>query len=307
MLKTKRVAVRKRSKLRSLPKPLITYEDMYGHEMCERERNVVLPLVREGYEESLMASKPSIEDALEEASENCFYGPVPVDSVSNASAREVLYDWNLPSLMIIFHSGDLDSARHYLVESLHNPFAPHAVATLVIHEDMVKDFMERVVARMHALDPKIAQHPLFVRSLARLRNINARIFTADPNRVPVELSPIVVLDATHNYMNDGPTGVITLHTYRTPEEASQLYLMEPVKYNSVSVWDEDTASSYEVATLIDCDNLFVNCANVNLDAMQEAFEEGRDEMRLVNGYHLETLTILGKRRKLAFPVGAIII
>jgi len=48
-----------------------------------------------------------------------------------------------PQLMIIFEDGDINSALHFLIESAHNPFAPNAVA-MVLVEDTLKFEVSKV-------------------------------------------------------------------------------------------------------------------------------------------------------------------
>lgn len=39
-----------------------------------------------------------------------------------------------PQLMIIFEEGDINSALHFIIESVHNPFASNAVAMVLVEE-----------------------------------------------------------------------------------------------------------------------------------------------------------------------------
>ncbi|XP_030380987.1 uncharacterized protein LOC115628871 [Scaptodrosophila lebanonensis] len=219
-------------------------------------------------------------------------------------SKQVEYQWNSPSLMIVFDNGDMNSAMHHLLESLHNPFGPHSVATIAIQESIVDQFMERVVPRIKKLDDEVAQHSVYVSTLAKLQNLKAITYVGDPKSVPAELSPTIVKDFTHKYLGDGPTGVITLHTFRTAKEATQLHLSEPVQFSSVSIWNEHMSCAYEIAERVDCDTFFINCANVSLEPINQAFKADRSDVNITKGYHYESI-VMKKRKIIVFPVGTI--
>ncbi|KAH8415362.1 hypothetical protein KR222_005114, partial [Zaprionus bogoriensis] len=215
------------------------------------------------------------------------------------------YEWNSPSLMIVFEDGDLNSALHHLVNSLHDPFAPKAVATLFIQESVRDVFLSRVVERLEPLDPQLANHSIYVRTLAKLKELKADTVVGDPKTVPANATPILVSDLSHIFVGDGPTGIITMHTFRTPKEATTIKLNETLTYSSVSIWNEKLAGAYEVCALFKNDTFMINCFDVDLSPIKDSFEANRSDVKIVKGYHYETLTINQKRKIIVFAVGTI--
>lgn len=215
------------------------------------------------------------------------------------------YSWHRACLMIIFEEGDINSALLHLVNSLHNPFADGAVATLFIQESIRESFLKQLKEHIVALDPAVATHPAYVRTLAKLKELKAETIVGNPETVPANATPILVSDLSHNFLGDGPTGVITMHTFRTPKESTMINQTETLVYSSVSIWNEKVASAYEVCALFKNNNFMINCYNVDLSPIISAFNENKNEVKIVRGYHYETLTINQKRKIIIFAVGTI--
>ncbi|KAH8270663.1 hypothetical protein KR044_000103, partial [Drosophila immigrans] len=213
--------------------------------------------------------------------------------------------WNSPSLMIVCDGGDLNSAIHHLVSSLHDPFAERAVATLLVQESVRETFVERVVEQMHQLDAQVANHPSYLRTLAKLQKLKAETIVGNPKLVSPNASPMLVNDLTHNFLGDGPTGVITMHTFRTPKEATQVNAKETLQYGAVSIWNEKLASAYEVCALLKEQTFMLNCYNVDLSPILASHEANKNDVKIVRGYHYETLTINQQRKIIVFAVGTI--
>ncbi|EDW62311.1 uncharacterized protein [Drosophila virilis] len=235
--------------------------------------------------------------------------PTPEDDGAAGEPKDqhspVLYKWNSPCLMMVFDDGDLNSATHHLLASLHNPFAENAVATLLIQESVRDSFLERVVQRLEPLDPQIANHPNYVRSVAKLQKLKAETIVGNPKTVPANATPMLVSDIFHNFLGDGPTGIITMHTFRTPKDATQVNQKETLAYGSVSIWNEKLASPYEVCALLKNEIFMINCYNIDLAPIQPSFAAGKSDAKIVNGYHFETLTTNHKRKIIVFAVGTI--
>lgn len=224
---------------------------------------------------------------------------------STKDEKQVKYAWNSPSLMMVFEGGDLNSALHHVVASLHNPFSENAVATLLIQESVRESFLDRLVEQMQQLDGQVANHPNYVRTLAKLQKLKAETIVGNPKTVPPNATPMLVSDLTHNFLGDGPTGVITMHTFRTPKEATQVNLKETLTYSSVSIWNEKLASAYEVCALLKDDTFMINCFNVDLSPIKASFDANKNDVKIVKGYHYETLTINHQRKIIVFAVGTI--
>ncbi|ALC49103.1 CG15717, partial [Drosophila busckii] len=210
-----------------------------------------------------------------------------------------------PSLMMIFEGGDLNCAMHHLVCSLQNPFEMNSVATLLIQESVRESFVNCVREQIQPLDAQLANHPRFVRTQAKLEELKAETIGGDPKTVPTNATPLLVCDLTHSFLGNGPTGVITMHTFRTPKEATQVNKKETLKYSSVSIWNEKLASAYEICELFDCSVFMLNCFNVDLNPILPAFEANQNDVKIFKGYHYETLMTNHKRKIIVFPVGTI--
>ncbi|KAM8719683.1 hypothetical protein ACLKA7_005847 [Drosophila subpalustris] len=266
-----------------LPTPVITYGMVHKLE-CKQDRKVTLPsVIDEGNTGKSGAGEPK----------------------AAKDEKQVKYAWNSPSLMIVCEDGDLNSALHHLVASLHDPFAAHAVATLLIQESVREPFLDRLVEQLQPLDGQVANHPNYVRTLAKLQKLKAETIVGNPKTVSPNATPMLVSDLTHNYLGDGPTGVVTMHTFRTPKEATQVNLKETLSYSSVSIWNEKLASAYEVCALLKDDTFMVNCFNVDLTPIKPAFDANRNDVTIAKGYHYETLTINRQRKIIVFAVGSI--
>ncbi|KAL7743887.1 hypothetical protein ACLKA6_003114 [Drosophila palustris] len=266
-----------------LPTPVITYGMVHKLE-CKQDRKVTLPsVIDEGNTGKTGAGEPK----------------------ATKDEKQVKYAWNSPSLMIVCEDGDLNSALHHLVASLHNPFAENAVATLLIQESVREPFLDRLVEQMKPLDGQVANHPNYVRTLAKLQKLKAETIVGNPKTVSPNATPMLVSDLTHNYLGDGPTGVVTMHTFRTPKEATQVNLKETLAYSSVSIWNEKLASAYEVCALLKDETFMINCFNVDLTPIKPSFDANRNDVKIVKGYHYETLTINHQRKIIVFAVGTI--
>ncbi|XP_062138526.1 uncharacterized protein LOC133847467 [Drosophila sulfurigaster albostrigata] len=278
------------SNLPMLPTPVITYGMVHKLE-CKQERKVTLPAVIDDGTSSVQLNLSS--DTLGGAGEH------------KKDEKPFKYNWNSPCLMILFDGGDINSALHHLVTSLHDPFAENAVATLLVQESVRDTLIERVVEQMHQLDTQVANHPSYVRTLAKLQKLKAETIVGNPKVVPPNATPMLVSDLTHSFLGDGPTGVITMHTFRTPKEATQVNLKETLPYSSVSIWNEKLASAYEVCALLKEQTFMLNCYNVDLTPIETSHEAAKNDVKIVKGYHYETLTINHQRKIIVFAVGTI--
>ncbi|XP_017155437.1 uncharacterized protein LOC108164297 [Drosophila miranda] len=213
--------------------------------------------------------------------------------------------WRSPQLMIVFEDGDLHSARQHLLDSLQNPFAQGAVATVLVQESVRDQFVGLVAQNLKRLESQVASHPSYVRTLAQIELLKANVIKANGDvDVPANASPLLVADFISSYLgHQGPTGAITLHTFRTAREATQVNLKESVPYTRVSIWNEKLACAYEVLGHLAVDTFTINCFNPDLSPIRPAFVDNRNDVCLVKGYHYETLTINSKRRIVVFPVG----
>lgn len=208
--------------------------------------------------------------------------------------------------MIVFEGGDLNSARHHLLASLHDPFGKNAVATVLIQESVRDEFNELLVENMHPLDPQVYQHPNYLRSRQKLLQFKAETIVGDPEVVPDHATPVIVCDISHTFFGDEPTGIVTMHTFRTPKDATQVNQKETIKYGAVSIWNEKVASAYEICALLKNEIFMLNCFNVDLTPILPKDDLGpTNDVKVEKGYHYERLTINQKRKIIVFAVGTI--
>ncbi|XP_017001601.2 uncharacterized protein [Drosophila takahashii] len=220
---------------------------------------------------------------------------------------DVRYAWNAPCMMVLFEDGDLNCARHHLVESLQDPFALDAVAVLLVQESLVEELERRVVTLMKPLDSRVANHPCYRRTLLKIAELKPKTVVGSPDSVLPDATPMLVRDIPHKFLGDGPTGIITMHIFRTPFEATRIYRKEyPLPIASVSLWNERVSSVYEVIGMMNgLDTFKINCFRVEMEPIKRAFELRKYSACMHRGYHYETLQINGERKIIIFPVGTI--
>jgi len=221
---------------------------------------------------------------------------------------EVKYAWNAPCMMVLFEDGDLNCALHHLVESLQDPFGLDAVAVLLVQESLVEELEGRVVTLMKPLDSRVANHPCYKRTLLKIAELKPKTVVGRPGSVLPDATPMLVRDIPHKFLGEGPTGIITMHIFRTPFEATRIYRKEyPLPIASVSIWNERVSSVFEVVGMMNAlDTFKINCFRVNMEPIKRAFELRKYSACMHRGYHYETLQINGERKIIVFPVGTII-
>ncbi|XP_022227805.1 uncharacterized protein LOC111077733 [Drosophila obscura] len=301
-------------------KPIITY-DMVVHNLpCEKDDKIRLPDVwddgkgipgatlkdKEEDMEHTEEQEASVEENVEAKSEEKSELAAAASAQSEAEAQEeVKYAWNSPCMMIIFEDGDVNSALHHLVESLQNPFALDAVATVLVQEKIAEELCQRIGDLLHPLDARVANHPNYLRTLGKLAMLKPKIVAGNPDNVPAQATPMIVRDVPHHYLGVGPTGIITMHIFRTPLEATLVYHKESLPIASVSIWNERVASMYDMVAVINVDTFKINCFDVDLAPIKRTFECRRYSAHMSRGYHYESLMLNEQRKIVIFPVGSI--
>ncbi|KAH8246823.1 hypothetical protein KR032_000851 [Drosophila birchii] len=278
---------------------------------CERDERITLPDVIDDslpFLENSEKTTQSEAEGGEEVSLRTKSEPeTDVEKDSEDSAKgEVKYAWNAPCMMVIFEESDLNSALHYLIESLQDPFALDAVSVLLVQESLLDELVGRVVSLMKPLDSRVAGHPCYKRTLKKVAELKPEVVVGPPERVLPDATPMLVRDIPHRYLGMGPSGIITMHVFRTPYEATRLYRKEyPLPIASVSIWSERISSLYEVMGLMDVVTFKVNCFNVTMEPIKKAFEYQRNNVVMHKGYHYETLMVNCSRKIVVYPVGTI--
>ncbi|KAI8038009.1 uncharacterized protein LOC128253416 [Drosophila gunungcola] len=213
-----------------------------------------------------------------------------------------------PQLMIIFEEGDINSALHFLIESVHNPFAPNAVAMVLVEEKIREEIVKRIRPKLHPLCESVAEHPNFLAALETLETSNLDCIRADITEVaPPLASPIFVCECTHDVLGDFPTGVITFHTFRNSQEAIDICQRETLPFASVSVWTESLDCCYELAVALSSPTYFLNCTNVDLSPISRQHKAKLNYALIENGFHFETMHIYNQFKCIVFPIGELIL
>ncbi|XP_017130771.1 uncharacterized protein LOC108148300 [Drosophila elegans] len=286
-----------------LPIPLIDYGFIYNP-VCSKPRDVSLPLILEV--EPSVKSKDSAAERPKKAPRISYHSrSSSMSDEESEPEEETKYRWNSPRLMILCEDGDINCALHYLVESLHDPFACNAVATLLLQESLLEEFVDRLKDRLEPLDSQISSHPVYVKTLERLEQLQARTIVGNPKTVPANATPILVFDLSQRYLGDGPTGAITLHTFRTMKDAIELQAKEPLNFTSVSIWNEKLGAAYELVARFSPLIFLLNCFYVDLNNISLAFVCNLNTAKIVDGYHYESVTFREKRKAVVHPVGTI--
>ncbi|XP_017083360.1 uncharacterized protein LOC108116142 [Drosophila eugracilis] len=287
----------------SLPTPLIDYDFIYDL-VCKKPRDVSLPLVLEV--ETEPKSKDSAPEKPRKVPRLSYHSRSSSMSEEEAEPEEeTRYKWNSPRLMILCEDGDINCAMHYLIESLHDPFACNAVATLFLQESILEEFVDRMKDRLEPLSTDITGHPVYIKTLERLEKLQAKTIVGNPKTVPSNATPVLVYDLCHRYLADGPTGVITIHTFRTMKEAIELQAKEPLAFTSVCIWNEKLGAAYELVARLSPLIFLLNCFFVDLNQMSLPFVCNFSSVKIIDGYHYESLTFKGNRKIVVYPVGTI--
>ncbi|KAH8350779.1 hypothetical protein KR084_011695 [Drosophila pseudotakahashii] len=213
-----------------------------------------------------------------------------------------------PQLMIIFEEGDFNSALHFLLESVHNPFAPNAVAMVLVEEKIREEIVRRILPKLHPLSEFVAEHPNFLASLEKLESSNKEIIRADITEVaPPLASPLFVCECTHDELGTYPTGIITFYTFRNNREAIDICQRETLPFASVSIWNETLGGCYDLVVALSSANYFLNCCNVDLSPISKHRDAEKNHVVNANGFHFETLRIYDSWKAIVFPIGELIL
>ncbi|XP_016997560.2 uncharacterized protein [Drosophila takahashii] len=286
-----------------LPVPLIDYGFIYNL-VCKKPRDVSLPLILEVPTEC--KSKSSASEKPKKVARLSYHSRSSSMSDKESEPEvEIKYRWNSPRLMILCEDGDINCALHYLIESLQDPFSCNAVATLFLQESILEEFVDRMKDRLEPLSSDISGHPVYVKTVERLQQLQAKTIVGNPKTVPENASPILVYDLCHRYLADGPTGVITVHTFRTMKEAVDLQAKEPLPFTSVCIWNEKLGAAYELVARFRPLIFLLNCYYVDLDQISLSYICNFNSAKIVDGYHYESLTFKEKRKIVVHPVGTI--
>ncbi|XP_065364015.1 uncharacterized protein LOC135957238 [Calliphora vicina] len=207
-----------------------------------------------------------------------------------------------PSVLIVFANSDINAALYHLNKSLESPFNPTAIATVLVQEAIKDDFVSKLQQQLKTYPAEAVKNNVnFVKALATATKLNAKTIGV-PKQEPNEYSPTLVCDFTHEQLGAStPSGIVTLHTYRTAKEAVALVNKESLKFNSVSIWHENHSYAYELIAALTSSAFFINCYQVSLAVLGDS----KNHVVLDKSYHYETLLHDGVQKSIVFPVGSI--
>lgn len=204
--------------------------------------------------------------------------------------------------MFVFENGDLNTAAHCLAENMHEPFEPFPIASVAVQQSVREEFIARVKDRFHQLAPHVALHPNFERSQKELQMGGIKYEVASNENAPAIASPIIVTDnITHLFFSTTPSGVVTLKSFETVNEASQIFIKEQPPFDVIHVFDESIVTVYELASRISGIQFYVNCIEVCLLPILPFYGMRHACSKLYDGYHYETLELGAYWRIIVFP------
>ncbi|XP_030376421.1 uncharacterized protein LOC115625501 [Scaptodrosophila lebanonensis] len=208
-----------------------------------------------------------------------------------------------PQLMALFADGDINSAMRILLESLHAPFGPNAVATILVERSIADDVKARIQLGMHCLLGDSAYNNHYMRTVDKLQLVDFETIMGDPEKVQASVTPIVVIGHTQNELGTWPSGVITMHTFGCLAEAIAAYRSEEMFFEAVSIWNETMDGVHELLAAISSTLLYINCCNVDIEPIRDAYESSKKTVLVWKGLHYKIVELMGKRKIIVFPVG----
>ncbi|KAL7739429.1 hypothetical protein ACLKA6_011296 [Drosophila palustris] len=205
-------------------------------------------------------------------------------------------------LMIVYGTGDINCALHFLGKSLVNPFACSAVATVLVEESLKEEFVQRIAAQMKPMNAMVTGLPKFRATLENLDKLHLETIRAE-TQYP-DTSPILVFNCQHSQLGEGTTGVISVHTFRSTQEAIEICGQDSRLYATTSVWNESIEELYQLVAALDCSTFLFNCSHITLQPIDKSLAEKKNDACVTNGFHYETLQINDAMKTIVFPVGA---
>ncbi|TMW40858.1 hypothetical protein DOY81_014062 [Sarcophaga bullata] len=112
--------------------------------------------------------------------------------------------------------------------------------------------------------------------------------------------------ANGNLNSSLPTGIVTLHTFRTAKEAIALANKESIKFETVSIWHENHSYAYEIVAALKSSYYFINCFKDPAVAIKEGnYLQNKNCVSVDKSYHYESLDHEGVHKFIVFPIGSI--
>lgn len=188
---------------------------------------------------------------------------------------------------------------------MQSPFDQKAIATVLVQESIKDDFVQKLQKQLKPFVADTAKsYQQFVKTLETAKKLNAQLITIEKQNE--KLYPTLVCDFTHEQLSaSAPSGIVTLHAFRTAKEAIALVKKESLNFTSVSLWHENHGYAYDFVAALKSKNFFINCHQVALTVLEEYIAQGKNYVNLDKSYHYETLQHDGVQKSVVFPIGSI--
>lgn len=211
-------------------------------------------------------------------------------------------------MVILGEKANVDAAIEPMLSTLYEPMARGVVAAIFVHETMREEFMEKVRNAMTVMNRQAARHSLYKKALARIDCLGAERVTmmqADDigfKYTMVEGSPQIVCDFSQKYFCAGhPSAVVTLHTFRHSREFVELAAMENVPFFTATIWCPKMSAAYELAMFANVPAVYINCSDIPLMPVANAYQAQKPFTLLQGNYHYEVIMASGQFKVIVFP------
>lgn len=190
---------------------------------------------------------------------------------------------------------------------MNSPFDGQAIATVLVQESIKQDFIEKLLQQSKLNNfPKVKATDVFNKAMETAKALKAQ-FVLPHTQEECDYPLCIVCDVTHEHLGSttSPSGIVTLHTFRTAKEAIALVNKEHLKFTNISIWQENHGHAYELVSQLKAKNFFINCHLVPLHVLEESISQRKNHVTMDKSYHYETLQHDGIQKSIAFPIGSI--
>ncbi|SPP89538.1 uncharacterized protein LOC117591066 [Drosophila guanche] len=209
-----------------------------------------------------------------------------------------------PHLMIIFADGDMNSALHFLIESMKHPLESSSVATAFVEQSIRADILERIRPELHPLKKQANTkvRPSYLNTLKVINEIQVEVVSKMDFTAPSRASPILITDCAADEHGVYSDGVIMMHTFKKSMEIINICDRDTKPFGAVSIWNEGMDLCFDIVVAINSSHFFINCTNVDLSPIDKYFKAEDNFTLIEKGFHYEAISIYGKTKTIVFPL-----
>ncbi|XP_022208110.2 uncharacterized protein LOC111064669 [Drosophila obscura] len=209
-----------------------------------------------------------------------------------------------PHLMIIFEDGDMNSALHFFIESMKNPFKPNAVATVFVAANIRAEILERIRPELNPLkkEAHTAGRRSYLNTLKVVNEIQVEVVSKMDMSAPSRASPILLTDCAADEYGVHSDGVIMMHTFKKAMEIINICDRDTTPFGAVSIWNEGMDLCFDIVAAINSSHFFINCNDVDLSPIDKYFQAEENYTLIDKGFHYEALKIYEKFKTIVFPL-----